>query len=482
MSCLEISTEQIKAKTLETQRRLNSTAYDLRSKIRGYEEAKGQDKSQLYTELVDVFSRQAAVYDLLLKELSGEEKFAQSNVYSVYVCSAYGSEKFSGLEERTLKTKGFFDGVSIDLVATSPNPVSKLLDLYMEVVRICSNSKEHDLDTLTTEYFQWMYNETQKYSEEKFMLSLQMKLNKSPIIIKEPDGNERKFYKLTKESPSQDSKEYSWDMIGGYEQQKEMCREIEDCIRDFQFLRRRQEEPIPKGIILYGPPGTGKTMFAKTIACQAGVPFEYISRQDIASTFKDGSPQKIAEVFARAKSYITKGLAPASVLIIDEADALLCKRNGNEKEHSNEVSVILTEMDGRHVPGLVTIATTNKIGEIDEAAMRPGRFEKQIEIGLPDENTRAKIFEVVLNNAAKYARINNGEEEFLGEIDYQQLGNHTKGFAGDHIKRTIGRAIRTQSLDFRRRKKQITPLTTKEMFAAIKMLKAESRDLGGKNV
>jgi len=475
MSNLEINTGELQTKTLETKRKLNSTAYDLRGKINAYGESKGQDKSQLYRGLVDVFSRHAAVYDLLLRELSGEEKFAQSNVYSTYVCSVYGSEKFSGLEERTLKTKGFFDGISIDLTTTSPNPASKLLDLYMDVVRICSNSKEHDLDSLTTEYFQWMYDETQKYSEEKFMLGLQMKLTQNPIILKEANGIDRKFNKLTKDAPSTDNKEYSWDKLGGYEEQKEKCQEIENCIRNYEFLKRRQKQPIPKGIILHGPPGTGKTTFAKTIAYQAGVPFEYISRQDIASSFKDGSTQKIAETFTRVKSYITKGLAPAAILAIDEIDGLLCKRDGKEKENDKEVNVLLTEMDGKNVEGLVVIGMTNRIEAIDTAALRPGRFEKQIEIGLPDVSTRSKIFEVVFNEAADYARLNHNGEEILGNINYELLGKQTEGFSGDHIQIIPQIAVKTKSFEYLRTQKQPHPITTKDIQNAIKKLKSESK-------
>jgi cell division protease FtsH len=307
----------------------------------------------------------------------------------------------------------------------------------------------------------------QKYREEKFMLELQMVLNRDPLTIKRKDGSERKFSKLTRAAAESESEEYTWDMIGGYEEEKKICQEIEQTIRNYVFMRRRMKKPIPRGIIFHGPPGTGKTTFAKIIACQAGVPFEYISRQDVASTYKDGTPQKLAEVYAKAKSYITKGLSTASVVIIDEADSILAKRDGREREHSNEISVVLTEMDGKGVDGLITIAATNRKDILDPAILRPGRFERDVYIGLPDQKTRVAIFRVILGEHAEYALKHNGEENFLGEIDYKRLAQETDGLAGAHIRSVVERAVRNQCLDFVIHNRQIHPLATDNILKSI---------------
>ena len=473
MSCLEITAEEIESKRLETQRRLNSSASSLKSRLRKYEEASGKDCTRIYDAVIDAFTHQAAVYDFLLGELRGEDnKFAQSNVYSVYVGSVYGTEICGNLEERTLKTKSFFEGCDVDLTATSPLPSSKLMDIYTEVIRVCTESKEYDLESITSEFFQWMYEQTQRYQEDKFMLGLQMRLSKTPLVIKEKNGTEKKFSNLKKEESTYDTKEYSWDMIGGYEREKEICKGYEDCIRHFAFMVKRQKNPIPRGIILYGPPGTGKTTIAKIIATEAGVPYEYLSRQDIASSFKDGSPLELAKVFAKAKSYITKGLAPASVLILDEIDSILAKRDSKEREHSNEVSVVLTEMDGKYVPGLIVIGATNNFGAIDPAFLRPGRFEMSLEIGLPNLDARADIFKVIAKEAADYAFKNNNGEKLLGKIDYVQLGEVTEGLAGDHIRRVVEKTIRNQSLDFSRNGTKIKPLTTNDFLETIDYLES----------
>ena len=476
MPSLDVAADELENKRIEISHRLNNQVYNLKPYIRKYEESTGKNGRASYDAVIDAFTHQAAVYELLLRALRGDAKFSQSNVYSIYVCSVYGAEKFSGLEERTLKTKGFFDDCTIDLTTTTPPPSSKFMEVYSEAVKMCANSGDFDLDSITSQYFQWMYSETQRYREDKFMLELQMALNRSPLVIKEKDGTERKFSKITRALAATEGDVYSWDRIGGYEEEKRVCQEIEHTIRNLQFMRRRMRNPISRGIIFYGPPGTGKTTFAKTIATQAGVPFEYISREDVADTFKDGTPQKLREIYARSKSYITKGVSSASVVILDEADSMLAKRDGREREHSNEVSVVLTEMDGNHVPGLITLAATNRKDILDPAVLRPGRFEMSVHIGLPDTGTREVIYRVVLKEHADYALQYNSEENFLGEIDYRSLAKATEGLAGAHIRGSVERAVRNQSLDFVMRSKQILPLTTEDILRALKEIRKEEEE------
>jgi SpoVK/Ycf46/Vps4 family AAA+-type ATPase len=476
MPALEIDADTIEVKKMEVRDRLNSSGYNLQNLVEDYEKSTGKSGKAPYNAVINAFAHQAAVHGLLLRELRGEDKLVQSNAYSMHVCSVYGSEQFSGLEEVTLKTRGFFDGCKVDVVSTVPNIATKFMEFYSEAVKMCANSGDFDLDSVTAQYFQWMYNEVQQHREDKFILELQMFLNKNPIVIKEKSGAERKFKGMVEAVSESDSKEYSWDMIGGYENEKRICQRLVETIRNYEAMQRRMEDAIPKGILFHGPPGTGKTTFAKIIAQEAGVPFEYISRKEMVSTFKDGTPEKLGEVYTRAKSYIRQGLAPAAIVFIDEADSLVAKRDGRDREHSNETTVFLTETDGNHVPGVITMAATNRADILDPAASR--RFEEKVHIGLPDLTAKKAIYRVVLDERAAYALKHNGEENFLGNIDYKKLAQASEGFAGAHIRIAVKKAVREQTLDIVVNGKETVPLATEDLLEAIKEVKGKGMDLG----
>lgn len=147
---------------------------------------------------------------------------------------------------------------------------------------------------------------------------------------------------------------------------------------------------MPKGVLLYGPPGTGKTLLAKAVAGEANVPFYAMSGSDFVQMYVGVGASRIRSLFQKAKK------SEKAVIFIDEIDAIGKKRSrgasSSNDERDQTLNALLTEMSGFHEnSGIIVIGATNRLDTLDEALLRPGRFDRQIEIGLPDVNSRKKI-------------------------------------------------------------------------------------------
>ncbi|MDF2514395.1 MAG: ftsH3, partial [Herbinix sp.] len=147
---------------------------------------------------------------------------------------------------------------------------------------------------------------------------------------------------------------------------------------------------MPKGLLLYGPPGTGKTLMAKAIAGEANVPFYAMSGSDFVQMYVGVGASRIRSLFNKAKKN------EKAVIFIDEIDAIGKKRARNTSASNDErdqtLNALLTEMSGFHEnQGIIVIGATNRLDTLDEALLRPGRFDRHIEIGLPDVNARKNI-------------------------------------------------------------------------------------------
>jgi transitional endoplasmic reticulum ATPase len=186
----------------------------------------------------------------------------------------------------------------------------------------------------------------------------------------------------------------TFDDIGGYADVKaEMMRALRIMTETFGNLDAKlQHELIPRGFIFYGPPGTGKTLFAKAIANQLNATIQVVSGPEITDMYVGESERKVREIFAEARRN-----APA-VLVFDEFDSIATKRSGRDDGGSRAgnavVAQILTEMDGfRPDVTMLVIGTTNRLDIIDDALLRPSRFQA-IEIGMPDATARRAIARV----------------------------------------------------------------------------------------
>merc|ERR1712168_1470297 len=206
------------------------------------------------------------------------------------------------------------------------------------------------------------------------------------------------------------------------------CEEAKIEIMEFvNFLKNPQQytdlgAKIPKGAILTGPPGTGKTLIAKATAGEANVPFISVSGSEFLEMFVGVGPSRVRDMFAMARKN-----APC-ILFIDEIDAVGRKRGGrafSNSEAGNTLNQLLVEMDGFNTTaGVVILAATNRVDILDNALMRPGRFDRQIYVGAPDIKGRASIFKVHL-------------EKLKTQLDKddlaRKLASLTPGFSGADI-------------------------------------------------
>ena len=209
--------------------------------------------------------------------------------------------------------------------------------------------------------------------------------------------------------------------VAGQEGAKQEVQEIVDFLKNPQKYTELGGK-IPKGALLIGPPGTGKTLLAKAVAGEAGVPFFSMSGSDFVEMFVGVGASRVRDVFAQAKQK-----APC-IIFIDEIDAVGRARSknpsmGGNDERENTLNALLTEMDGFGTnSGVIVLAATNRVDMLDKALLRAGRFDRQINVDLPDLNERKAIFEVHLRPIKKDS-----------SVDVEMLARQTPGFSGADI-------------------------------------------------
>ena len=215
------------------------------------------------------------------------------------------------------------------------------------------------------------------------------------------------------------------DVAGNYEA-KESLLELVDFIQNPEKYSKFNVR-MPKGILLYGEPGTGKTLMARALAGEAGVPFYAVSGSDFVQVYAGLGAGRIRNLFKKAKK------SGKSVIFIDEIDAIGKKRMTGSIKGSDEgdrtLNALLTEMSGfADDSGTVVVAATNRIDTLDNALLRPGRFDRQIEIMLPDKNARKDIIKLYLNKV-------NAED-----VNIDELADLTVYFSGAMIENLINEA------------------------------------------
>ena len=228
--------------------------------------------------------------------------------------------------------------------------------------------------------------------------------------------------------------------VAGLKEEKEEVKELIDFLRSpkkFQKLGAR----IPKGVLLFGPPGTGKTLLAKAVAGEADVPFYFISGSDFVELFVGVGASRVRDMFQQAKR-----TAPC-LIFIDEIDAVGRQRGsgigGGHDEREQTLNQLLTEMDGFGAnEGIIIIAATNRPDVLDPALLRPGRFDRQITVSLPDIKGREEILGVHARNKK------------LGKgVTLENLAKRTPGFSGADLENLLNEAA---LLAVRRNKDEIT--------------------------
>lgn len=215
--------------------------------------------------------------------------------------------------------------------------------------------------------------------------------------------------------------------VAGLVEEKQEVSELIDFLKHpkkFQKLGAR----IPKGVLLVGPPGTGKTLLAKAVAGEANVPFYYISGSDFVELFVGVGASRVRDMFKQAKQ-----TAPC-LIFIDEIDAVGRQRGtglgGGHDEREQTLNQLLTEMDGFGVnEGIIIIAATNRPDVLDPALLRPGRFDRQVMVSLPDQKEREAILGV-------HAR----GKTFDKSVNLENLSKRTPGFSGADLENLLNEA------------------------------------------
>lgn len=223
---------------------------------------------------------------------------------------------------------------------------------------------------------------------------------------------------------SEDGGKVRFKDVAGLEEEKEEVAELIDFLKNpkkFQRLGAR----IPKGVLLVGPPGTGKTLLAKAVAGEANVPFYYISGSDFVELFVGVGASRVRDMFKQAKH-----TAPC-LIFIDEIDAVGRQRGtglgGGHDEREQTLNQLLTEMDGFGAnEGIIIIAATNRPDVLDPALLRPGRFDRQVTVSLPDQKERLSILKV-------HAK----DKIFASSVNLENISKRTPGFSGADLENLL---------------------------------------------
>jgi len=238
------------------------------------------------------------------------------------------------------------------------------------------------------------------------------------------NGNKSFDFGKSKAKLNPDTEGANFNSVAGLTEEKEEVQELIDFLKSpkkFQKMGAR----IPKGVLLVGPPGTGKTLLAKAVAGEANVPFYFISGSDFVELFVGIGASRVRDMFQQAKQN-----APC-LIFIDEIDAVGRQRGtglgGGHDEREQTLNQLLTEMDGfGSNSGIIIIAATNRPDVLDPALLRPGRFDRQVMVNLPDAKAREQILKVHAKNKI-----------FTKTVTLKHIAARTPGFSGADLENVL---------------------------------------------
>ena len=224
-----------------------------------------------------------------------------------------------------------------------------------------------------------------------------------------------------------DKNKVTFNNVAGLVEEKEELKELIDFLKDPKKFTKMGAR-IPKGVLLVGNPGTGKTLLAKAVAGEANVPFFFISGSDFVELYVGIGASRVRDMFRQAKQN-----APC-LIFIDEIDAVGRQRGtglgGGHDEREQTLNQLLTEMDGFGTnEGIIIIAATNRPDVLDPALLRPGRFDRQITVSLPDKTEREDILKVHAKN-----------KTFASSVKLKNIAERTVGFSGADLENLLNEA------------------------------------------
>ena len=240
-------------------------------------------------------------------------------------------------------------------------------------------------------------------------------------------GGIAKFSKARTRLGSDEKNKKTFADVAGCDEEKEELSEIVDFLKNPKAYTAMGAR-IPKGVLLVGPPGTGKTLLAKAVAGEAGVQFLSISGSDFVELYVGVGAGRVRDLFEQAKK-----VAPA-IIFIDEIDAVGRQRGsglgGGHDEREQTLNQLLVEMDGfGSNEGVIVMAATNRADILDNALLRPGRFDRQVYVGLPDIRGREAILKI-------HAR----DKQLAEDVDLNSIAKGTPGFAGADLENLMNEA------------------------------------------
>ena len=224
-----------------------------------------------------------------------------------------------------------------------------------------------------------------------------------------------------------EGKRTTFDDVAGADEAKRELQEIVTYLKDPSRFEKLGAK-VPKGVLLYGAPGTGKTLMARAVAGEAGVPFYSITGSDFMEMLVGVGAKRVREMFKNAKE-----AAPA-IIFIDELDSIGRRRGaglgGGHDEREQTLNQLLSEMDGFETnESVIVIAATNRPDILDKALLRPGRFNRRVDVGLPSQEDRVKILDIHKKN-----------KPMADDVDFDSVSRGTPGFSGADLENLLNEA------------------------------------------
>lgn len=251
----------------------------------------------------------------------------------------------------------------------------------------------------------------------KSMLNYMKKKQNKDVDLEESNETVSSVSYFEKKKTEEPKIQIGFDDVAGLEEIKEDLMDVIDFLNN-EDKYKSMDARVPRGILLYGPPGTGKTLIAKAIAGEAKATFIYSSGSEFVEKYVGVGAKRVRTIFERARKD-----AP-SIIFIDEIDALGAKRNSesnNEKDQT--LNQLLIELDGfNNTSNVIVIAATNRMDLLDEALLRPGRFDRKIYVGNPNYHSRLKILEVHTKN-----------KPLDKKVQLKDIAVKTHGFSGAQL-------------------------------------------------
>ena len=361
----------------------------------------------------------------------------------VYFISGIGSTKINQLTYGEFKNE--LKDNNVKVVEISPNSKGSTYDITGSLKDYKNGEKYYVIAPLSNETIDYISNMQQKNNFKMDVSAdpassalVEFITNILPYIIiggvllwffsKQISSNNKSMdFGKSRARLNEDKNKVTFKDVAGLDEEKEELEELIEFLKNPKKFTKMGAR-IPKGVLLVGNPGTGKTLLAKAVAGEANVPFYFISGSDFVELFVGIGASRVRDMFRQAKQ-----TAPC-LIFIDEIDAVGRQRGtglgGGHDEREQTLNQLLTEMDGFGAnEGIIIMAATNRPDVLDPALLRPGRFDRQITVGLPDIKGREEILEVHAKNKI-----------FEKNIKLKNIARRTVGFSGADLENLLNEA------------------------------------------